>query len=284
MNVKITPRTIVEAFLPFSGETALRDIYDAANLAGVEDQPIRLAIRRLVAAGEVIQRGRGRGGSLGVTDAGRGRLQRDRYSVALAFAQDAGALPWDGRWRLTAVSVPERERAVRDVLRRELSDLGAVAISTGLYVSPHDLRDALQTEAGQYLSTATCDDLDVHGENDPRLIAEALWPGAPVIDAYSHIERALADDDNDLSSPGVVRQLRLAEALERAMRDDPLLPVELREGPWAPTRIRAAWAQRWDALQTAPGGKIYEGWWEAGLDAFRPHRPPMSKTRVSVES
>jgi phenylacetic acid degradation operon negative regulatory protein len=57
---------------------------------------------------------------------------------------------------------------VRDTPRRELSELGAVAISTGLYLSPHDLVDALHGDSGPYLSTATTYDLDIHGTTDPR--------------------------------------------------------------------------------------------------------------------
>jgi phenylacetic acid degradation operon negative regulatory protein len=261
VTAQIVPRTLVEAFLPAIGEVALADIYDTANLAGIDDQPVRLAIRRLIAAGDVAQHGRGRAGTLSLTCAGRHRLQRDRQSLALAFAQDAGDSPWDGRWRLIAVSVPERDRTVRDTLRRELSELGAVAISTGLYVSPHDLLDALRVDAGPYVSTATSDDLDIHGTTDPRAIAEALWPRAPIVNAYMAINDVLREDAADTSTPDVVRQLHLADALERAMRDDPLLPLELRGSTWAPTRIRAAWAQRWDALQEAGGSLIYQGWW-----------------------
>lgn len=269
MTAPIAPRTVVEAFLPASGEVPLADIYDTANLAGIDDQPLRLAIRRLIAAGDVAQHGRGRAGTLTLTAAGRHRLQRDRHSLALAFAQDAGDSPWDGRWRLIAVSVPERDRAVRDMLRRELSELGAVAISTALYVSPHNLLGALSVDAHAYRSTATSDDLDVHGTTAPLAIAEALWPHTPIVNAYTVIDEALREEAADNSTPGVVRQLQLADALERAMRDDPLLPLELRGDPWAPTEIRAAWAHRWGALQEANGSMLYQGWW-----------PPMSTSAI----
>lgn len=261
MRLQIAPRTVVEAFLPASGEARLSDIYDTANLAGIDDQPVRLAIRRLIASGDVAQHGRGRAGTLTLTNAGHRHLQRDRQSLALAFAQDAGDSRWDGRWRLIVVSVPERERTVRDTLRRELRDLGAVAISTGLYVSPHDLLDALRVDAGPYLSTATTDDLNIQGTTDPRAIAEDLWPHSHIVTAYTVIDDILREDAADTSTPDIVRQLQLAEALERAIRDDPLIPLELRGGKWAPTTIRAAWARRWATLQESGGSLIYQGWW-----------------------
>lgn len=267
MRAAIAPRTVVEAFLPVEGTVPLAAVYDTANLAGVDDQPLRLAIRRMVAAGDVVQAGRGRSGALSLTTAGRDRLHRDRMGLALAHAQDAGAAPWDGRWRLVALSVPEQERALRDALRRDLRELGAVAVSTGLYVSPHDLADTLSPVARAHLTTATTADLDVRGTRDPRALAETLWPAAPVRSAYRTLATALAQDARDTSVPVAVRQLRLADALERAMRDDPLLPLELRDDPWPPTAVRRAWGERWEALSSAaPAMPLYAGWWPPTTD------------------
>lgn len=257
---QISPRTVVEAFLPPAGSAPLAAIYDTANLAGLADQPVRLAIRRLVASGDVEQAGRGRAGTLSLTSTGRRRLERDRESLALAFAQDAGDAPWDGSWRLIAVTTPERERAVRDTLRRALHELGAVAVSTGLYVSPHDLAAGLPDEARPYLSTATTADLDVRGTTSPTAIAEALWPSEPVVAACSTLDEALHRDASDTEAPAVVRMLQLADALEVAIRDDPLLPLELRSAPWAPSRSRAAWARRWRELSAEAQTPVYQGW------------------------
>lgn len=261
MTPQIAPRTVIEAFLSPADDVPLADIYDTANLAGLADQPVRLAIRRLISSGDITQHGRGRAGTVALTNEGRQRLQRDRQSLALAFAQDSGDAPWDGRWRMIAVNVPERERTVRDALRRELYDLGAVAIATALYVSPHNLIDALSIDACPYLSTATTDDLDIQGTSDPLMIAEALWPRRDILTAYTLIDDILREDAADTSTPDVVRQLRLADALERALRDDPLIPPELRGENWAPTVSRAAWARRWNTLHEGSESPIYKSWW-----------------------
>lgn len=251
---------MIEAFLSPHGTASLRDIYDTANLAGLADQPVRLAIRRMIAGGEVVQTGRGRAGALELTRAGRRRLERDRQSLLLVAAQDAGDAPWDGRWRMIAVTAPERERAVRDTLRRDLQELGAVAVSTGLYVSPHDLIATLSDDVRPYLTCATTDDLDVRGITEPRALAEALWPSSPVLAAYSLLDDALRRDSSAAGEPAEVRMLLLAEALERAIRDDPLLPDELRGEPWPPSASRAAWAARWDALSEQGRSPLYRGW------------------------
>lgn len=267
MTQVIAPRTVIEAFLPHTGDASLRDIYDTANLAGLADQPVRLALRRMVAGGDVEQNGRGRAGTLRLTAGGRRRLERDRRSLALAFAQDAGDAPWGGRWHLIAVSIPERERAVRDSLRRDLHELGAVAISTGLYVSPNRLAAELPDEAGPYLTTATTDDLDIRGTTEPTAVAESLWPSRPTIAAYSAVDEALRRDAADPGVAVVVRRLRLAEAMEAAMRGDPLLPLELRDAPWPPSMARAAWADRWNALSEQAHDPLYRGWGHPGARA-----------------
>ncbi|MEU4623196.1 PaaX family transcriptional regulator [Actinoplanes sp. NPDC023801] len=246
-----SPRTVIEAFLPFDGDVDLGLVYDTANAAGLEDQPLRLAIRRMITAGEVVQSGRGRGGRLALTPVGRDRLRRDRLALRLAFAQDAGRAPWDGAWRLLAFSVQEDERAVRDSLRRQLVGAGAAPIAPGLYVSPHDLTGMLDTPA--HLITATATELNVRGVTDPHTLAEQLWPARPIIDAYAVAESVLATADPD----PLVQQLRLAEALEQALRDDPLLPPELRPGPWAPARTRGAWLTAWSARSE---DRLYRGW------------------------
>lgn len=260
MMLQVSPRTVIEAFLPLVGDASLADVYDTANLAGLADQPVRLAIRRMVSSGDVEQIGRGRAGSLRLTSAGRRRLERDRQSLALASAQDGGDAPWDGRWRLIAVTTPENKRAVRDMLRRQLYEVGAVAISTGLYVSPHDLIPELPDAVGPYLSTATTDDLDVRGSSDPKTIAEELWPSQPIVAAYATLEEALCADTSNTDVPVVVRMLRLAEALEQAIREDPLLPLELRRAPWSPSQTRVAWAERWEGLSERTQRPLYAGW------------------------
>ncbi|MEU4562713.1 PaaX family transcriptional regulator [Actinoplanes sp. NPDC023936] len=253
------PRTVIEAFLPFAGHAELDLVYQAGNAAGIEDQPLRLAIRRMIAAGEITQDGRGRRGRLALTDAGRRRLARDRLGLRLALAQDRGEAPWDGTWRLLAVSVPESERAVRDALRRDLADAGAAVVSTGLYVSPHDLSAMV---GGGNLVRAVATSLDIRGVTSPPEIAELLWPALPIVEGYQVAERAISGSE-DTGVPVVTRQILLADALERAMRDDPLIPLELRPADWAPSRIRRRWLDAWTRLAARlPEEVVYRGWLE----------------------
>ncbi|MCI2238323.1 hypothetical protein MO973_27635 [Paenibacillus sp. TRM 82003] len=253
-----SPRTVIEAALPLRGEVGLDLVYGTANAVGLQDQPVRLAIRRMVAAGELVQDGRGRGGSLRLTAAGRERIDRDRLALRLARAQDVGAAPWDGAWRLLAVSAEESARSVRDALRRDLVAAGAAAVSTGLYASPHDLTPLLDATDRRHLVLATAGHLDVRGTTEPLALAERLWPAAPVDRAYDVLADVL---DRPPAQDPLVQQVRLADALERAVRGDPLLPPELRPDPWRPAQLRRRWYAAWASLADRLGERALHRDW-----------------------
>ncbi len=258
MTPALSPRTVIEAFLPFEGRVGLGVVLDAAEAVAVPAAAIRVALGRMVQAGEIERSGRGRAGTAELTPAGRRRLQRDRTALGLAFAQDDGRAPWDGRWRLIAVSATEANRSVRDALRRRLLDLGAARVSTGLYLSPHDLADHLvlpnDTSGRDRLVLATAETIEVRGTSDAATLTEMLWPRAPIVAAYDALDAAL---DAAATQTGPTARLLLADALEHAMRDDPLVPPELRGADWAPTRQRTRWRQAWAAL---PADQVYAGW------------------------
>ncbi|MBO1420045.1 transcriptional regulator, partial [Streptomyces sp. FH025] len=195
---KAAPRTVVEACFDPRGTASLDYVYDVAAAAGLADQPVRLAIRRLEAAGVLRQEGRGRKGRLVLTDAGRLRTDLDVRHIALAYAQDAGLAPWDGLWRLYTFSVPEQHRPERDALRAALTRLGGAPLAPGAYVSPHDLLEELVTETseatvGSYLIAAEATRLTGPGFTDPAAIAERLWPATETVEAYRPLAAALGD-------------------------------------------------------------------------------------------
>ncbi|MFV0254163.1 MAG: PaaX family transcriptional regulator [Beutenbergiaceae bacterium] len=267
----VAPRTVIEAFLPADGDpVGLAGVYQAANAAGVADQPLRLAIRRLIGAGEVTQNGRGRGGQIAAASRGRARLHRDRVALQLAFAQDQHLAPWDGRWRLLALSAPESERAVRDSLRRQLRDLGAAALATSLYLAPRPLAGLLDADADGRLVQAVADELDVRGLTDPRAIVQALWPAEAVVEAYTGVDLMLTQMSATPLEPAdgghavLARQLQLAQGVEQAIRGDPLLPPELRSGSGEPSLVRRRWLSAWTRLEALlPEPVLYRGWLQA---------------------
>lgn len=262
MALPLSPRALVEALLPLNGPLSLVVVYQAARQVGLADQPVRLSIRRLVSMGEIEQHGRGTDGTIALTDAGRERLLRDRIGLRLAFAQDAGEMRWDGKWHLYAMSSSESNRSVRDVFRRDVHSLGAVSISTGLYLSPHDISEYFSADTEPYLVIATATRVAVRGLTDQRDIAEALWPANQTVEPYEALAEALTA--NGASGETLYQQLLLAEALEAALRNDPLLPIELRQAPWLPSEVRLEWLERWKKVTAEKSEfQVYQGWLES---------------------
>lgn len=250
--VRPTPREVVELGLAVDGSAALSDLYDAANLLGVADQTLRLAIRRLVDAGLAEQTGRGRAGTLRSTGRARRRALLDEAYWEFAVRQDDGAVVWDGHWHLLAFTVPESQRAQRDHLRDALSRLGAAPLAPGLFVSPHDLRPALEAESdgavGRYLTTAVAPRVERGGQPIADLVG-TLWPLDVLIDAYAALHATLDHWAGSAAGGDPVRALAgrtaVLAALERAIGTDPLLPPELLPADWpgrtARHRIRRDW-------------------------------------------
>lgn len=250
-----TPREIVQLALAATGSADLAQVYDAANVLGVDDQPVRLAIRRLHTAGLVEQVGRGRAGSILSTARGRRRHALDEAYWDFAIRQDDGLTRWDGTWHLMAFSVPETLRAERDRLRTALARLGAAPLTPGLFVSPHDLVPALEAETGgevdAFLTTAVATHLRHAGRPLGDGVAD-LWPLDDLAAGYRRLEDVMehwaarrVPGDEVVALAG---SLAVHCALDRAAGPDPLLPRELLPPDWpgarARTRLRREWPDR----------------------------------------
>lgn len=268
----VSARTVIDGCFSADGVAELSTVYDVGLAAGIPEQTVRLAIRRLEASGALRQVGRGRAGRLERTGTGAARTRSEADMLAFAFAQDDGEAPWDRRWRIYAFTVPESQRAERDILRAELVRLGAAPLAPGVYVSPHDLRGALAGSVpadvlAQRLLTMPTDQLEVPGCADDREVAERFWPAAATLAAYAPLTVVLADaPSEDPARDGdpirvAARAMLLAEGLDRALAADPLLPPELRPIPWEPARVRADFRAAWTELAArAPGLPVFRAY------------------------
>lgn len=255
----VSPRALVEHSFGPDGRADLATVYDVAGVLGLEDQPVRLAVRRLVAAGVVEQTGRGRAGALRLAPGARVRGALDLAYWDFATRQDDGAAAWDGLWRLVAFSVPESRRSERDALRSALAHLGAAPLAPGLVVSPHDLVAALVAELGsldvrEVLTTATAPAV-VHAGRDLTEQVPVLWPldvvraGYDRLDAEIQAWRARLGGPDGASVPHVLAaRIALHAALDRAVVPDPLLPPELLPTGWPGPRVRGAFRTLWSAI------------------------------------
>lgn len=267
-QLEIAPKTIIESCFTHGGIADLAVVYDVATAVGVADQPVRVAIRRMEAAGILVQVGRGRKGHLVLTPGGLAREQADRGYLSLAAAQDRGEMTWSGNWHLYTFSVPERFRAERDALRSALVRLGAAPLASGVYVSPFPLRAELAgVTSERYLITAEAVHLAGPGFGTPKETAETLWPAASIEAAYDPLAEAL-DSVSELSQAATLPErlghsLRLAEAFSFALERDPLIPPDLRGPDWSPPEMRRSFRAVWTSLQTElPAVRLFQGYEE----------------------
>ncbi|MDZ8274827.1 PaaX family transcriptional regulator C-terminal domain-containing protein [Microbacterium aquimaris] len=254
MRDPIAARSLVLGCLSPGHDTETTAIMALADAASVPASSVRVTIKRLVDSGDVVQRGRGRHAVLTLTEAGSAHVREDRAAVRIAFAQDAGIIGWDDTWWLYALSIPESRRSERDAARRRLLALGCAPVTPGLYVSAQPLGLHLAHIGTEHVVTARAADLNVRGVSDPRALAELLWPADPILAPYDDLA-ALIDEvatrirtHDPHGADADVLRLHLAAGLERAMRHDPLLPLELRTAPWPPTTTRTMWLETWESL------------------------------------
>jgi phenylacetic acid degradation operon negative regulatory protein len=256
-SAHVGPRAVVEHCLAADGSAPVADVLDAARVLGIEDQPVRLAVRRMAAAGLLVQQGRGRAGTLVLTPEARLRSALDDEYWAFARRQDRGQEVWDGRWRLLAFSVPESRRADRDALRAALAHLGAATLTPGLYVSPHDLTDALAAELpdrdpGADLTVAVADAVRHRGQ-DLRAVVPELWALDGLRAGYRRLDAVVeAWLARVAAEPGatVRRAARVAvgAAVDLAVGPDPLLPPVLLPADWPGGAVRGRTERAWQVL------------------------------------
>ncbi|GAA4975525.1 PaaX family transcriptional regulator C-terminal domain-containing protein [Actinoplanes utahensis] len=271
---EVSARFLIESLVRPDGTAALTEVYDTANALGIPDQPVRLTIRRLVAAGAYVQEGRGRAGLLRRAGVVARTGRHDAEFLRFAYRRDAGLEPWDGRWHLVIFTVPESERATRDTIRRTLLRLGGAPLHPGMYVSPNDWTDVLAAEltvtadpsatgssapadspAPGWGWTATTADLRHAGESRPAVLAARLWPLEEIAARYRRVALLAArpvpaEVSGHSRRVEVLRDaLELAAAFDHAIAPDPLLPLELLPEGWPPVAARAAFRVTWLALQ-----------------------------------
>src|SRR5436305_4241708 len=120
---------------------------------GVSDSAARAALSRLTRNQLLVTAKSGR--RTVVRLSGRAaRILDDGGRQIFSFGQTSQ--PWDGMWSLVAFSIPERHRAARDSLRKQLRWLGFAPLYDGLWVAPRDRTAEVITQLAELgITTAT---------------------------------------------------------------------------------------------------------------------------------
>jgi phenylacetic acid degradation operon negative regulatory protein len=209
-----------------------RQLVGACALFGISDGTARVAISRMVGAGE-----------LEATDGGyalTGSLL-DR-SARQDLSADAPTLPWEPGtgWTMAIVVGEGRTAAERTALRRAAEALRLAERREGVWLRPDNLPAGALPEA-EAVVAAQCDRLTAHPDGDGSTLAAALWDldgwaarAERLLDALDRTRPALDAGDRTALPEGFV----LSAAVLRHLQADPLLPAALLPEHWPGPALR----------------------------------------------
>jgi phenylacetic acid degradation operon negative regulatory protein len=229
---------------------------------GVAEKSARQALARAAAEGLLVPERVGRRTRWALTPSAR-RLLTEGARRIYDFGR--GERPWDGRWLLLLVSVPEAKRDLRHRLRTRLSWAGFGSPEAGVWISPHLGREGEALDVVKELGLAGCAmsftaTFGTIGGED-TMVSRA-WDLTGLEQRY---EAFLADFGTlEPTGPaGVLHaQTRLVQEWRRFPFLDPQLPQALLPANWSGSqaaelfhRRHAEWEpaarQRWDELTLA---------------------------------
>jgi len=224
-------------------ELPVAQLVRLTGLFGISENRARVALSRMVAAGEVTTDGSGR-----YRLAGHLAARQSRQSASRSGA----TAPYEGWWWLAVVTTSGSTAEVRGARRRALAYARLAELREGVWLRPGnvavELPDSL--DADVELMTAR--------PGDPRTLAGRLWDLGAWSDHAGQLLRglgALAPDGPEALAPG----FELSATVLRHLQADPLLPVELLPEDWLGTRLRTTYDD-WDARYRA----TLDAWSRAG--------------------
>jgi phenylacetic acid degradation operon negative regulatory protein len=231
----------------------------------VEEKSARQALARSASEGWIRSQRFGRRVRWELTPPGR-RLLTEGAERIYSFGRPAP--PWDGRWLVVLVSVPESKRELRHRLRTQLSWAGFGSPANGVWISPdvsrqaeaHAILEDLALPAGPMSFIARYGSI---GEQQ-AMVADA-WDLAGVSARYQQFIDEFAQARPASHEDALRGQIRLVHEWRRFPFLDPQLPAELLPARWTGTRAAALFADkhvawrpaaqaRWDELAAIDDG------------------------------
>ncbi|NUR93035.1 MAG: PaaX domain-containing protein, C- domain protein [Nonomuraea sp.] len=200
-----------------------RHLVRIGGLFGIAEGTVRVALSRMVAAGDLLQSDGGYALSARLLE----RQARQDES------RDPHTRPWDGRWEVAVVTAERRAPADRAAFRHAMGALRLAELREGTWMRPANL---LREWPEAVLKQCTL--IDGRPREDPTAL---LWD----LDGWAMqargLERALD------RAEGLAEGFVVSAAVLRHLLRDPLLPPELLPGGWPGAELR----ERYDAFDLA---------------------------------
>ncbi len=237
---RLTARSVIASTLlgTHPPELTTRSLVATAELLGVAAGTARVAMSRMVAAGELEAAG---DGYRLVSPTLLARQERQNRS------RSGPTVPWDGRWRMAVVAGDARAQADRLELRSVLTTLRFGELREGVWLRPDNLPPAAPHHAGVLARQCTT----LHAQPEvPEAMAAVLWDldhwadrAGLLLGEVRRLLPPLAAGDPAVLAEGFV----VSAAVLRHFQADPLLPAEVLPSGWPGGELRA----RYDAFDAA---------------------------------
>jgi phenylacetic acid degradation operon negative regulatory protein len=186
---------------------------------GIKEATLRVALTRMVSAGDLVRSADGY--RLSDRLLARQRRQDDAMRPKLCT--------WHGLWRTVIVTSVGTDARARAVLRTTLQHKRFGELREGVWMRPDNLGLELDDELRDRVRIMQARD------DAPAELAGRLWD----LPSWAHNGQQLLADMS--SAADVPARFVLAAAIVRHLLTDPVLPDELLPADWPGTRLRAAY-------------------------------------------
>jgi phenylacetic acid degradation operon negative regulatory protein len=215
-------------------ELPVAQLVRLTGLFGISENRARVALSRMVGAGEATSDGAGRYRLTGHLAARQTRQSVSRAGITTDY---------DGSWWLAVVTTTGSTAQVRGTRRRALTYARLAELREGVWMRPANvavpLPDSLDGDVE--LMTAV--------PPDAELLAGRLWDLSGWARHASELQAALdalPPESPEALAPG----FELSAAVLRHLQADPLLPAQLQPPQWPGTRLRETYDD-WDTRYRA---------------------------------
>jgi phenylacetic acid degradation operon negative regulatory protein len=219
---------------------------------GVSDSAARAALSRLTRNRLLVTSRNGRRTFVRLSERAAQILDEGARHI---FSFGRATQPWDGMWSLVAFSIPEHNRAARDVLRKQLRWLGFASLYDGLWLAPRDkvaevvgLLDELGISKATAFRATTVPGTGPDGLPQRAWDLEELHARYGIFIAYAEQlrERALAGRISPVEA--LVARTRIMDEWRAFPGLDPDLPSELLPDAWPRAAARDLFIATYDLV------------------------------------
>jgi phenylacetic acid degradation operon negative regulatory protein len=211
-------------------ELPVAQLVRLTGLFGISENRARVALSRMVTAGEATSNGSGRYRLAGHLAARQSRQSASRAGATASYR---------GEWWLVVVTTTGSSADVRGSRRRALAYGRLGELREGVWLRPANLELGLPDSLAGDVERMTAQ------PGDPERLAQRLWDlaawSARADDLLGAL-RSLDPDGPEALAPG----FELSASVLRHLQADPLLPPELLPADWPGAPLRATYDQ-WDA-------------------------------------